>query len=418
MEWNNDRFDLSDRLIHFFREVDLEGDRPLPYVDGFGLNNIASGTVWPALFLLRCAVRSHRLWATWAVRSGSRGVFGRRPAICFSEMPLAVFLAASAVREGRREAMSSYELTFPKAAMFEIGASPVIYGLTDRGIQIPQNSEGGPRVFGELVMPLDEQYRYVTYSPVGRKRVDWLHEREWRWPYVGDLSKYQAELEEIGHVSDASNMPSFDFSLASLKGISIIVKSKDDAGKLAHDVLPLVDQGRIWPGHFDHIVVTEELPPVAELVDPKQTRAAISSSVIDFRSFIRADKVGADAVDRRFSEIVASVEAAAGKSEGRLEGQCWLWFEDNTHPFVRGLVGAGRVKVNIHWQYLADLRELDRSRGRIERENSATKIAKIIKAREEMARRYLSVLDDDPDSPSSSYDPLNSDIYFNRTGFD
>lgn len=141
MDWNNDRFDLSDRLVHFFREVDLESSRSLPYVDGFGLNNIASGTIWSALFLLRCAVRSHSLWATW-VRNGSRGVFGRRPAICFSEMPLAAFLAASAVREGRGEAISSHALTFPKAAMFEAGASPVIGGLTDSHIQIPQNTNG------------------------------------------------------------------------------------------------------------------------------------------------------------------------------------------------------------------------------------------------------------------------------------
>src|SRR4051812_46151197 len=82
------------------------------------------------LFLMRNAVRLDRLWATWSVRRGRRTIYGADPAVCFTEMPIAAFVEAGHARPKRGEVMGPYGLIFPKAAMFSLGARPVIYGLS------------------------------------------------------------------------------------------------------------------------------------------------------------------------------------------------------------------------------------------------------------------------------------------------
>lgn len=175
---NNLRFDLSDRLIHFFRDVDVEGDSAPDMPEHFAFNSFVEGTTYPAFFLLRSAIRSQRLWATWSMRNGERTIYGRRPAICFTEMPLAAFLETSVARSLKKQAISSYALSFRKTALFDAGANPVIYGLTDRFATLPSGKGGGRRVFPSRILAPAEQYRYVTYAPTARKPIDWSHERE------------------------------------------------------------------------------------------------------------------------------------------------------------------------------------------------------------------------------------------------
>lgn len=246
---NNHRFDLSKQLIHFFRDVNQCSTRPTDFVADFGNNNFVANDSgkWPALFLLRCAVRSQRLWATWSIRSNRRGVFGLRPAVCFSEMPLAAFLEASVQRETAGQAMSGYALTFSRDGMFKLGARPAIYGLSD-GAAYPPSSKAGVRLMKESALPPREQYRYVPTNPGNSdKPIDWLHEREWRWPYSGSMRAYQERLDSIGHIPASSEMPHLDISGPYTKGMGIIVKTEDDAAKLAYDVLTLVDQGTSRP---------------------------------------------------------------------------------------------------------------------------------------------------------------------------
>ena len=59
------------------------------------------------------------------------------------------------------------------------------------------------------MLSLNEQFRYVTYSPTGRWRVDWTHEREWRWPYPGELADYEAEIEKYGIVGGVREYPAW-----------------------------------------------------------------------------------------------------------------------------------------------------------------------------------------------------------------
>jgi hypothetical protein len=116
---NNQRYDLSERLIHFFRNLDLE-DGSAPHIpEEWGEACIAEDTKLSALFLLRVVIRHGYLWATWSLRNNARTVYGPRPAICFTDMPTAAFLETSVSRKKAGQKISTFALTFPKAQMFD-----------------------------------------------------------------------------------------------------------------------------------------------------------------------------------------------------------------------------------------------------------------------------------------------------------
>jgi hypothetical protein len=59
---NNDRYDLSNRLIHFFRRVDISGDDAPPWPQHLNYASIDEGEeLLEPLFLLRHAIRGGRL---------------------------------------------------------------------------------------------------------------------------------------------------------------------------------------------------------------------------------------------------------------------------------------------------------------------------------------------------------------------
>ncbi|DAB30069.1 MAG TPA: hypothetical protein CFH84_06240 [Sulfurimonas sp. UBA12504] len=123
---NNFRFDLSNYLIHFFRDVDLESNAYIHFPEFAGFNNIYEDTKLTALFLLRCALRNSKLIASWSYRNNKRSVYGYNPAICFTEMPLAAFVQTSFERLQRGENINQYALLLPKSNMFSLGARPVM----------------------------------------------------------------------------------------------------------------------------------------------------------------------------------------------------------------------------------------------------------------------------------------------------
>jgi hypothetical protein len=123
---NTRRFDLSDRLIHFFRALDLDYGPGFTTPETWGPGDLAEDTKFSPFFLLRNAVRCERLWATWSVRNGRRTIYGPDPAVCFTDMPLAAFIEAGETRSARGEAMSAYGLLLPKTAIHGLGARSVI----------------------------------------------------------------------------------------------------------------------------------------------------------------------------------------------------------------------------------------------------------------------------------------------------
>ncbi|WP_235183382.1 DUF4427 domain-containing protein, partial [Ralstonia solanacearum] len=278
---------------------------------------------------------------------------------------------------------------------------------------------GGPRIFPREVLPEPEQYRYVTYNPSGPYKVDWMHEREWRWPYSGSLASVEHELEEYGLISDAADIPGFDFADPRLKGIGIIVKSAEDARKLKHDVLALIDRGVVHRNHFDHILVQDLLPDTSSLIGPDDVQAAINGALIDFSSYFNLPGADVKQIVSDFSGRVQRLEGRAPEmtSPPLERGGCWLWLHDNTHPYVRALVQAGRVTVNKEGRYVASLDELDSGRDLRERQQLTLELARELQVEFCIHSGYFLVLNSfDSDGIPFYIDSLPEDDLYNNCG--
>ena len=120
-------------------------------------------------------------------------------------------------------------------------------------------------------------------------------------------------------------------------------------------------------------------------------QAAFSNACFDFKSCrtISTMEAGLTAVD--FSTRVIRLERSTAKTVKREGGGCWLWFEDNSHPYVRKLVQAGRVKPNKKGRYLASLDELEKGRDLRERQEAVSALSEQLREKYGVRSSYFSV---------------------------
>ncbi|WP_157380834.1 DUF4427 domain-containing protein [Burkholderia ubonensis] len=408
---NNIRFDLSGWLIHFFRDIDLMGGSSISFPEHMGWGNIFEDVRYSALFMLRCALRNGRLWATWSFRNGERTIYGPDPAICFTDMPIAAFLEAGHERAARGEAMSSFALVFPKEAMHRINANPVIYGLSQKNVKLPLNTAGGPRIIDPAVLPEAEQHRYVTYS----NRTDWTHEREWRWPFRGNYNEVERRLDEFGVVCDWSDIPGLDFYSHDIPGMGVLVKTLEQAMWVVNDILTLVDRGNIDRNRFAFVLAADTLPPLAHLQNPAQISAAIASAAVDLEPHFNHSKTLLNELSRRFHDLVSEITANAQKPVDGEVGGCWLWLLDNTALLARALIEDGSVVVSDSGKYLVNLDQFSHSWNLRQRESMTEELAEIVKEEFNLECGYHSVLNshDVNAVPFYNGDHIDNKSYYN-----
>ncbi|KGF71365.1 hypothetical protein DO97_21640 [Neosynechococcus sphagnicola sy1] len=415
MNKNSIRYDLSDWLIHFFRDIDFEGNNSIIYPEHMGFGNVVEDFKWSALFMLRCAIKHGRLWATWSYRNNVRTIYGPNPAVCFTEMPIAAFLEAGEARSRRGEAMSQFALVFPKKELFKVGANPVIYGLDDRNYWPPSGKGGGSRIIDPERLPEREQYRYVTYNPASSSPIDWTHEREWRWPYRGDISAVEKAVEEYGMVGDALDIPGLDFYEYLINEMGVVVRDKKQATWIAHDILSLIDREVIRKDQYKFILAADELPPTHELISPSEVSRAISDSLIDLEPIFSYDDDELTAIASKFHRLASAVESSAPQPEAGEFGGCWLWMLDNTSKLVRALIADERLTVTESGKYLASLFEFSDSRSLRQRETMAVELARLVESEFGVECGYSSVLNsDDPNGiPFYNDDHLDNHMHYN-----
>lgn len=409
MTVNNRRFDLSDRLIHFFRDLDLEKTDTPVVPEQWGHATIQEDTLLPAFFLLRHAIREGRLWATWSVRSGRRTIYGPRPAVCFTEMPIAAFIDASRERAAKGETMGTCALVLSKPAAFSAGARPVIYALSSEA----RASGGlGMRSFPDEALPSQEQYRYVAYDPT-RKTLNWTHEREWRWPL--DVEPYEEDPDGIPP-ADSADLPGLELDRQTMHGLGVIVGTRREANKVIHDILTKVDREDISESHYTFIIAAEEIPDWVALRGHAEMEQAIWDNVIDLQQFFSVKKADATAMHDRLRALVAKVEdEAAPPREEHVHdwGGCWLWLKDNRHQLVRALVRLGAVHIARTGRYLVELPELDPSRPLRQREELVALLCEEVRQEFGTDAQYFSVREsDDYDAIPSYTDDLVGDPFF------
>ena len=146
------------------------------YMDEYaGLSSGAS-----AYGVLRKIISDGHIRSTWAFRKGRPTIYGPRAAVCVTEMPLHALVDYAKRREATD--VGCYAVGLLKSEFFAAGGRPVIYGLSTEYAERDRARQKWPRRLADSCGIAEaEQYRYVSTALDGRYRIDWTHEREWRW---------------------------------------------------------------------------------------------------------------------------------------------------------------------------------------------------------------------------------------------
>lgn len=145
--------------------------------------------------VLKQILTTGHIRAGWSFRQGRPTIYGPRGACCFTEMPLYALLQYVGTGHSM---ISNYGIALPKRELFQHGGRSVIYGLSGEHVELPNEPEtyaipteawireklkdpSWPRILSDSTgLGINEQYRYVATN---MDKIDWTHEREWRWPY-------------------------------------------------------------------------------------------------------------------------------------------------------------------------------------------------------------------------------------------
>ena len=343
---------------------------------------------------MRCAIRHQKLCASWSYRGGVRTIYGKSPAICFTDMPLAAFLQSSKERMSRGENIGQYALMLPKSVMFSSGARPVIYALSTDQIRLSPSNICDERVILPDLLPLNEQYRYVTYNPSATRSIDWTHEREWRWPCKVDLTDFYRELDEDGIYEDLESYPGLKFSDMNVSGAGILVHDENDFRKVVFDVLTLVDRGLIHQDAFKFIIQTNQLTSYLDVLDPKDLSKVINDNYIDLSVYFDVDDVYANNLCQEINEIFTQeIEASYQlKDSFSLEsGKSWVWAVDNQPRVTRALMSKGMICVSKEGRYLIEIPCIN-SMSLRQQEDICKNIAKRLSEKYSQIFSYFSVM--------------------------
>lgn len=196
------RLDLSNYLIHFTRTENSSSFETLKQI-----------------------VISGRINCSWSIRNGKRTIFGNKPAICFTEMPLHSFFCYATNRKDFSKT-DFYGIAVHKQKMFKLGARNVIYGTSSEDeIEAFRNNEEG----WNPNLPISEQYRYML-TDIDDKN-DWTHEREWRW--INHFQKSKGDYLPLWQNDTYNKRFGGDREFSHQNEIIIIVRTRNEVDELA-----------------------------------------------------------------------------------------------------------------------------------------------------------------------------------------
>ncbi|QNE42308.1 hypothetical protein F1C16_22045 (plasmid) [Hymenobacter sp. NBH84] len=255
------RTDISQWVIHFIHRRNPETDpaffsaepdtfEPLDQPDGFTYagkplflspqydNDWNLEPDASAFGVLRKILHDGFLKAGWSYRRTKAGllptIYGPKAAVCFTEMPLHGLIDYAITRNSELT-VQNYGLAFLRNELFEAGARPVIYGTSSPHREADKNDSFGGiglrTLHSSLGIGLREQYRYVATNLTRKTKMDWTHEREWRWADVNE------RFEEPGMAFFLQN-GSYSFSK-----LIILVQSDKEAKQIVGELRNLYDAG-------------------------------------------------------------------------------------------------------------------------------------------------------------------------------
>lgn len=372
------------RIAHYFRDVDLSSNSSPRFIPEVFSPNCWAQDGWPARFLLRIALRIHYIWATFGIRNGQETIDGTQPAVCFSSFSVADLIAVREGLGGVNKAVTQYAITFPTCSAERAGVEQVVLGGGLRAF-LHKSSPSGVATQEDV---LRNEFRYVVCQM--DLFDDHIISPEWRWPYTKNYNRVIAKMEDKGRLG--KKLPGLNLTKKKWSGIGVVVSTQADARRLQYDILCLIDQQIVSESHFDHILVCERLPATLDGLDEAGIQAAVSAAYFDFKSCMAVSAESAANALQDFSARITELELSTLKKETREYGGCWVFFENNAHLYVRGLLKAGRVVVNKLGRYLATLDELDSLRDLGERQGIVTDLCKQLQQEFGVACSYFLVL--------------------------
>lgn len=211
------RVDVSRWMLHFVRDRDPTDrvqdheDDPIPLEPDAG-----------ARAVLLNIIRETALRAGFSYRAGRPTVYGKSPAVCFTEMPLHSLLRYAGSRPDNR--VGGFLVAVLREELFKAGARPVIYGAS---------ADSGER--GANWLPERERYRYVAYEP---GKYDWTHEREWRWPA---RARDRVHVDNVARV--CMDVPGMHLFKGAFSSVGFVAPTEADADELVCELIRLRDRG-------------------------------------------------------------------------------------------------------------------------------------------------------------------------------
>lgn len=375
------------RIAHYFRSVDLTSEsRPDFIPEAFPMNFQYDDEHWSPGFLLRAAVRLQHILATFGIREGERTIHSAQPAVCFASLSLADLIA---VRDGfspQNDAATQYALTLPVAVGERGGIHPVV------------ESNGGRARPEDRAMHESQEDKSEDAQLKFKRSRNNDGAREWRWQHAGNYSRRISKIEMDGW--EGHTIPGLKLSQKKWSGIGVVVPDMVSARALQYDIISLIDRKIISETQFDHILVCEYLPESIEGLSEDEVRIAFANACYDFKSCLNLSAMTCCISPLDFKARVLQQAALVPKKPNVEEGGCWLWFEDNTHEYVRALVKADLVKVNKHGRYLASLGDVIDQKDLREREKIALKLSSDLQNDFGIRSTYFSVLN------SGSFDDI------------
>ena len=328
------RHDLTDWIIHFVHDrnadndplefsLDLETFGYLPFPDNFtydgepiyltdeseesdyGLESDAD-----AFSVLMKILHDGYVRAGWSYRKMNPTIYGPKAAVCFTEMPL-YGLIEYAKKRNNKNLTQQYGIAFLRDELFVAGARPVIYGLSGKHTEADEKDKyfgkGLRNLSSKCDIGLREQYRYVYTNIGNRRKIDWTHEREWRW----------ADLENEFYFP---GMPIYvENDRIKFSKIVVLVKSKEEVQQIIDQLQNLyhskgTNYGREY--HLDlirktYILALDDLKDIT----PDDTLVKIEDLPINTIPKIEKINVSKETLEKVRNVIIKASEICYDKTE-------------------------------------------------------------------------------------------------------
>lgn len=328
-----------------------------------------------AFTVLKTIIRLGGLIPGYSFRGGRTTIYGGKPAICATEMPLYSF-AQYAKSRNDTEKVSAYGIAFLKSEFYAAGGRPAIYGLSS-GTTTFERNDPLVRILSPEILPLSEQYRYVAYNPSqAGKWVDWSHEREWRW-----IAR-DADMDEVwvqDHNGTYGSIPALPLFKGSLDGrqftkLCVIVWNNEEANEIRklltsfylagsnnyetpfdlnlieqsaiivlEDVIKAVEGGKIAEQTIEGLEQAKFLSPIAVAKPPENAEAIVLAAMVMAGAAAKAavekfsSKHGmgngycgfAHATTQDVTAPIVQYLLSTGDASGPYDGSVWIEYPHN-----------------------------------------------------------------------------------------